>query len=82
MTKSSIDTTIGLCVVALTKHLMKKYDIKEDVAYGILIKTDLYTILIDSESRLYLETNTYLCDAVDKEIDSGKDIMYTFINEY
>ena len=42
---SKIETTIGLCVVALSKFLMKKYGISEEEAYQHLMEMDLYELL-------------------------------------
>ena len=75
-----IETTQGLCVVALTKHLMKKYNVAEDAAYAKLIDTELYMLLMDPETGLYLETNQYLSDACDIELEYGSDALYDFIN--
>ena len=80
MSGGKIETTQGLCVVALTKHLMKKYDVPEDTAYAKLIDTELYTLLMDPETGLYLETNQYLCDACDMELGQGRDALYEYIN--
>jgi len=75
-----IETTQGLCVVALTKHLMKKYDVAEDVAFAKLIDTELYVLLMDPETGLYLETNQYLYDACDTEMEYGIEALYDYIN--
>ena len=75
-----IETTQGLCAVALTKHLMKKYAVAEDAAYAKLIDTELYTLLMDPETGLYLETNQYLCDACDMELEQGNEALYEYIN--
>lgn len=75
-----IETTTGMCVVALTKHLMKKQDIDYEMAYKKLLAMELYKLLSDSETRLFLETNEYLCEACDNELDKGTDALYEFIN--
>ena len=33
-----------------------------------------------SETRLFLETNEYLCEACDEELKKGADALYKFIN--
>ena len=33
MDEGRIETTTGMCVVALTKHLMKKHNIDYEIAY-------------------------------------------------
>lgn len=68
-----------MCVVALTKHLMKKQDIDYEMAYKKLLTMELYKLLSDSETRLFLETNEYLCGACDEELERGADALYKFI---
>ena len=92
MKESKIETTIGLCVVALSKFLMKKYSVppfslhmrtkssqsssacsknlifkvlilmkkysvSEEEAYQRLMEMELYELLLDADTRLYLEPN-------------------------
>ena len=80
MDVSRIETTTGMCVVALTKNLMKKQNIDYGSAYKKLLTLELYKLLLDSETRLFLETNEYLCEACDKELEKGTDALYEFIN--
>ena len=77
---SKIETTIGLCVVALSKFLMKKYGISEEEAYQHLMEMDLYESLLDADTRLYLETNEFLIQCCELECDEGKDALYRFIS--
>lgn len=44
MDGSKIETTKGLCVVALTKYLMNKYNWTQDRAYAGLLKMELSSI--------------------------------------
>lgn len=81
MSSAKIETTQGLCVIALTKHLMKKFELAEDTAYAKLIDMELYLLLMDSDTGLYLETNHYLCEACDIELNNGKDALYEYINK-
>ena len=80
MRDSRIETTIGLCVVALTKHLMKRHNMDYEAAYKMLLKMELYKLLSDAETRLFFETNEYLCEACDNELEGGKDALYEYIN--
>lgn len=34
----------------------------------------------DAETRLFFETNEYLCEACDNELEGGKDALYEYIN--
>lgn len=80
MNEGKIKTVIGLCVVALTKHIMKKFNFTYEAAYKKLLTTELYKLLLDSETRLFLETNEYLCEACNKELEGGQDSLYEYIN--
>lgn len=77
---SKIETTQGLCVVALTKHLMKKYGMHEDKAFAKLIQMELYALLMNADTNLFLETNDYLCEACDHELSGGSNSLHDFIN--
>lgn len=80
LNESRIETTTGMCVVALTKYLMKKQNADYEKAYRKLLSMELYNLLLDMETRLFLETNEYLCEACDRELDKGVDALYEFIN--
>ena len=80
VSESRIETTKGLCVVAMTKHLMKRYQKPQEEAYKMLVAMEIYHLLMDDETRLFLETNEYLCRCCDIECDDGKDALYEFIN--
>lgn len=67
MNESKIETATGMCVVALTKHIMKKQNIDFEAAYKKLLKMELYELLRDFDIRLFLETDEYLRLACDKE---------------
>ena len=81
MSESKIETATGLCVVALTKYMMQKQKLDFETAYKKLLITELYQLLQDAETRLYLETNEYLIAACDRELEGGKDALYEFINK-
>lgn len=80
MNESKIETATGMCVVALTKHIMKTEKLAYEEAYKRLLTTELYQLLQDAETRLFLETNEYLCEAYDNEMKLGKDALYEYIN--
>jgi hypothetical protein len=79
--ESKIQTTIGLCIIEVTKFLMNRYHIDQETAYKKLLATEFYSLLDDSETRLYLEPNGYLCKACALELDEGKNALYAFINQ-
>lgn len=66
--------------MALTKYLMKKQNADYEKAYRKLLSMELYNLLLDMETRLFLETNEYLCEACDRELDKGVDALYEFVN--
>ena len=80
MKESKIETTIGLCVVALSKFLMKKYSVSEEEAYQRLMEMELYELLPDVDTRLYLEPNEFLIECCKLECDEGKEALYRFIS--
>lgn len=80
MSEGKIEVTTGMCVVALTRHIMKKKHVDYEEAYKLLLTSELYVLLQDAETRLFLETNEYLAEAYDQEADGGKDALYEYIN--
>ncbi|MGN0243332.1 MAG: hypothetical protein ACI4CT_04630 [Lachnospiraceae bacterium] len=81
MSASKIEITTGMCVVALTKYIMCKYNLDYETSYKKLLTSELYQLLQDAETRLFLETNEYLYEAYDKETELGTDALYEFIND-
>lgn len=81
MSESKIETIMGLCVVALTKHIMKKQSLDYKAAYKKLLTTELYRLLQDPETRLFIETNEYLTEACDEELEGGNNALYEYINK-
>lgn len=81
MSESKIETAKGICVVALTKHIMEKQSLDCENAYKRLLATELYQLLQDSETRLFLETNEYLNEAYDRESEDGKGALYEYIQQ-
>lgn len=80
MSESKIEVTTGMCVVALTRHIMQKKQVDYEKAYKMLLNSEVYKLLQDAETRLFLETNEYLAEAYDCELDFGKDALYEYIN--
>ena len=80
MSESKIETTIGMCVVALTRHIMEKHQLNYENAYKVVLTSELFQLLQDKETRLFLEPNSFLCSAYDMESEYGKDALYDFIN--
>lgn len=56
-------------------------NLDHEASYRKLLSTELYQLLQDPETRLFLEMNDYLCKAYDEESRYGKDGLYAYINE-
>lgn len=81
MSGSKIETTMGFCVVALTKYLMEAYGKSQDEAYKQLMRMELYGLLMDEDTRLFLEPNDYLCECCRIECENGAEDLYKYINQ-
>lgn len=81
MSESKIETTKGLCVVAITRFLMNESGWGQEQAYAHLLEMELYKLLMDDETRMFLETNEYLCKCCKIEVEQGVDALYRFIND-
>lgn len=80
MSESKIETTMGMCVVALTRHIMESQQLNYEDAYKTVLTSEFFQLLKDEETRLFLEPNNFLCSAYDIEFEYGKDALYDFIN--
>ena len=65
MTESKIETTKGNCAIALTRHIMDKFNLPQDKAFAKLVSTEFFGLLNDTETNLFMEKNDYLCTASD-----------------
>jgi hypothetical protein len=81
MRESKIRTAKGMCVINITKFLMKRNNLTHDTAYAHLMSMELYKLLMDTDSRMYLEPNEYLYKCCDIEDSKGIDALYDFIKE-
>ena len=80
MNESKIRTVTGMCIIALTRNIMECQGLEFEDAYRRLLGTELYTLLNDAETRLFIETNEYLAGAYDAEQAQGKEGLYEYIN--
>lgn len=79
MTDGKANTVVGHCVIDLTKHIMTKDGLSIDTAYRKLFATELYKLLNDYDTRLFLEDGEYLKQAYDTETSAGVEALYEFI---
>ena len=81
MTEEKIETAKGLCVVTLTKRIMSAFNLTPDAAYEKLLGSELYSLLMDTETRLIFESDDYLRRCCDIEFNEGVEALYQFIND-
>ena len=79
MNEGRIKLAEAYSVIALTKHIMNINNCMEAVAFGKLLGSELYKLLTDEETGLYLEKNEYICDCYDAECIS-KSKLYDMIS--
>ena len=79
MTESKLQTAIASCAVGLTRHLMAKEELSQDIAYRKLYASETFKLLSNPDTRLCLESNDYLCRCLDIEMSQGIDALYAFI---
>ena len=81
MTEEKIQTAKGMCIIAMTKHIMEKYRLSASEAFAKLASLEFYRIFLDTDSGLYLEPDFFLFAACDLEIDGDKNGMYAFMQD-
>ena len=79
MTADKANTIVAWCVVDLTKQAMGRERWQRGAADRMPYSTELYKILANPESRLFLEDEEYLRRAYDTETSAGVEALYEFI---
>lgn len=79
MPENKIETIKGNCVVSLTKFIMQKLNLEQDSAFAKLCSMEIFSLLNDTETNLFLETNEYLHNACLLELNGNLEEMYSFI---
>lgn len=79
MTPEKARVAIGNKVVELTRYIMSQDGVSQDVAYAKLFRMELFKLLSDPETRLFLEEDDYLRQACETELTKGADSLYEFI---
>lgn len=77
--EKKIKTAIGMCVVDITKFLMRKHNYSQEQAYAHFMRMELYHLLLDEESGMFLEPNEYLFECCEIEDEKGTEALYDFI---
>ena len=70
----------GLSVISATKHIMSKYSLNHEDVYKKLLNSETYRILMESNSGLFLETDSYLNNALDIDFEKDKEALYDYIS--
>ena len=76
MTAERIRNTIGSCVIGLTRHVMTRDGLSHDEAYCKVYRSELFKLISDVDTRLYLEPNDRLSILLDAEDREGVDALY------
>ena len=69
-----------MSVINATKHIMSKYSLNHEDAFKNLLNSETYRILMESNSGLFLETDSYLNNALDIEFEKDKEALYDYIS--
>lgn len=80
MEEAKIEHLKGLSVINATKHIMSKYGLSHEDAYKKLLSSETYRILMESDSGLFLESDSYLITALDTELEKNKEALYDYIS--
>lgn len=80
MDEAKIEHLKGLSVINVTKHIMAKYKLNHEDAYKKLLNSETYRILMESDSGLFLESDSYLKTALDTEFENNKEALYNYIS--
>ncbi len=80
MDELKVEHLKGLCVINLTKYLMVKDHLNHEDAYKNLLASETYKILMNTDSSLYLEPDSYILKAFEIEASDGKEGLYSFIS--
>ena len=79
MSDNKIETIKGLCVVNITKFIMTKLGLSADEAYAKFMQMEMFDLLMDTDSGMYLEQNEFLSACCEQEIDYGAEELYKFL---
>ena len=69
-----------LSVINATKQIMSKYSRNHEDAYKKLLNSETYRILMESNSGLFLGTDSYLNNALDIEFEKDNEALYDYIS--
>jgi len=76
MSEAKINAAIASSVIGLTRHVMEREHVSEDVAYRAVYQSELYKLLGNAATRLFLVPNADLVRLYDVERRDGSDAFY------
>ena len=79
MTDAMIQNAIASSVVGLTRHVMAKYGKPDAEAYRMVYDSELFKLLSDANTRLFLSTNKELSAFLDAEMERGRSALYALL---
>lgn len=82
MTKSRARTVIANSVTALVRFIMKTERLSKEDAYFRLCGTELFRLLRNDRTSLYLEPNVQLTKLYKCEREHGVDALYSAVANY
>lgn len=82
MTKSRARTIVANSVTALVRFIMKTEQLSKEDAYFRLCGTELFRLLRNDRTSLYLEPNVQLTKLYKCEREQGVDALYSAIANY
>lgn len=80
MNEEKIQAAVSLKVINLVKWIMEQENIAEDVAYEKILRLELYRMLTDEETGLYLEPIEYIYDCYEVEVDQGQKELRQYVS--
>ncbi len=80
MNEDKIQSAINLKVICLVKWIMEQKKITEDAAYEQLLPMELYRMLTDEETGIYLEPIEYIYDCYKIETEQGPEQLIQYVS--
>ena len=75
MTDAMVQNAIANSVVGLTRHVMRTCGKPDDEAYRMVYDSELFKLLSEPKTNLYLQTNAELCRFFDVEKNFGVNAL-------
>lgn len=76
---NKVEVAINFKIASLIKVDMDIHKVANDKAYANVIKTQLYTLIKDPSTKLYLEPKEYIEEAYRLEVNASPNEMLKFI---